>query len=191
MDLATLLERCREGNELAWEALVRQHQSRVYALATHYVGNTEEARDVAQEIFIRIYQNLQRCEDAEHFVPWMIRIARNACIDHLRRRHARPPAQDVPASESHALVERAPAADETWQAQGRQRLLHLALAALGELNREIILLREIQGLSVQETAQILGVPEGTVKSRGSRARLELARKVLALSGGQYGSGPVH
>ena len=189
MDLTTLLQRCRDGDELAWEALVRQHQSRVYALALHYVGTAEEARDVAQEIFIRIYRNLQRCEDAAHFLPWMIRIARNACIDHLRRRQARPPARDVPAEEAPLLATSEPAPDEAWQAKSRRRLLHLALQALGELSREVLLLREIQGLSVEETARLLNVPEGTVKSRANRARVELARKVLALSGGQYGRGP--
>ena len=186
MDLTTLLQRCREGDELAWEALVRQHQSRVYALALHYVGHAEEARDVAQEIFIRIYRNLGRCDDAAHFLPWMIRISRNACIDHLRRRQARPPARDVPAEEAPLLATSEPAPDEAWHAKSRRRLLHLALQALGELSREVLLLREIQGLSVEETARLLDVPEGTVKSRANRARVELARKVLALSGGQYG-----
>ena len=187
MDLATLLARCRDGNELAWEALVRQHQPRVHAIALHYVGNAEEARDVAQEIFIRIYQNLHRCEEASHFLPWMIRIARNACIDHLRRRRARPPAHDVPADGALPIAATTPGAEESWHEEGRKRLLHLALRALSELNREILLLREIHGLSVEETASILGVPVGTVKSRGNRARIELARKVQALSGGDYGS----
>jgi len=186
MHLETLLERCREGNELAWEALVRQHQSRVFALALHYVGNTEEARDVAQEVFIRVFQNLQRCPEASRFLPWLIRIARNACIDHLRRRRARPPARDLPAEELPGLASAAAGPEEAWLESSRKRLVHLALRALGDLNREIIVLREIQGLSVEETASILGIPEGTVKSRGNRARLELARKVQSLSGNLYG-----
>ncbi len=188
MELATLLARCRDGNELAWEALVRQHQPRVHAIALHYLGNAEEARDVAQEIFIRIYQNLHRCDEASHFLPWMIRISRNACIDHLRRRRARPPAHDVPADAVLGLAAATPGAEEGQHEDGRKRLLHLALRALSELNREILLLREIHGLSVEETAHILDVPVGTVKSRGNRARIELARKVQALSGGDYGRG---
>ncbi|MFQ5601450.1 MAG: RNA polymerase sigma factor [Candidatus Krumholzibacteriia bacterium] len=190
MDLATLLERCRDGNELAWEALVRQHQSRVYGLALHYVGDAEEARDVAQVIFVRIYQNLDRCTDASRFVPWMIRIGRNACIDHLRRRKARPPGRDIPAVEMRDLASSDPGPEERLHRDSRQRLLHLAIQALSDLNREIILLKEIQGLSLEEIASMLNVPLGTAKSRSNRARLELARKVLALSGGQHGAGNI-
>jgi len=188
MDLATLLERCREGNELAWEALVRQHQARVYGLALHYTGEPEEARDLAQEIFVRIFRNLERCSDAAIFVPWMLRIARNACIDHLRRKAARPPARGVPVEEVPDLVSRAPGPAEEWQAASRRRLVQRALGALGRLNREIILLKEIHGLSLEEIADILDIPLGTVKSRAHRARLALARQVLALGGGRSNAG---
>jgi RNA polymerase sigma-70 factor (ECF subfamily) len=187
MDLATLLERCRGGDELAWEALVRQHQSRVYGVALHYLGNAEDARDVAQEIFVRIYKKLDSCSEASRFLPWMLRIARNACIDHIRRRHARPPRRDIPAEEMHDLASSAPGPEEHWREDSRKRLLHLAIQKLSDLNREIILLKEIQGLSLEEIASMLNVPVGTVKSRSNRARLELARKVLALSGERYGA----
>jgi RNA polymerase sigma-70 factor (ECF subfamily) len=190
MELQTLLERCQTGDALAWEALVRQYQGRVLGLARHYVGNQEEARDVAQEIFIRIYRHLDRCTSAEHFLPWMLRIGRNACIDHLRRRKARPPAQDQPIEERYDLASAAPTPEDDWQRDSRKRLVHLALQAMSELNREVLVLREIQGLSIEETAATLNVPLGTVKSRCNRARLELAKKLLALTGGDYESGDV-
>ena len=76
MELETLLERCRSGDELAWEALVRRFQGRVFALAYHYLRDREEARDVAQETFIRIYKSLEGFQDTERFLPWMVRIAR-------------------------------------------------------------------------------------------------------------------
>ncbi len=186
MELATLLRRCRDGNELAWEALVRQYQSRVFGLALHYVGNAEEARDVAQEIFIRVFQNLRRCPDETRFLPWLLRISRNASIEPRLRRQARPPARDLPAEEAHALAAPAPDPEQSWHAKARAQLLNLGLQALSELNREILLLREIQGLSVEETARILDVPAGTVKSRSNRARLELARRLLALTDNRYG-----
>ena len=72
MDLGKLLERCRDGDELAWEALVRQYQARILGLAYHYLGNREEARDLAQEVFIRIYRNIHLCKGAEMFMPWVI-----------------------------------------------------------------------------------------------------------------------
>src|SRR5262245_53061336 len=183
MDLATVLERCRSGDALAWERLVRDHQARLYGLVFDYIGNAEDARDVVQDVFVRIYRNLGDCTEPNHFVPWTIRIARNACIDHLRRRKARPPAHDVPADEKldPAAATAAPAAE--WRRVSRRRLVHLALQQLSDLSREIILLKDIQELTFEEIATMLDVPIGTVKSRSNRARLELARKVLALSGG--------
>ena len=91
MELETLLERCRAGDELAWEALVRRFQGKVFALAYHYLRDREEARDVAQETFIRIYKGLEGFQDSERFLPWMVRIARNCSIDRVRRLKVRPP----------------------------------------------------------------------------------------------------
>jgi RNA polymerase sigma-70 factor (ECF subfamily) len=180
MDLSKLLERCCGGDELAWEALVRQFQSRIYGIAYHYVGNTEDARDLAQETFVRIYQNLAVCPDEERFLPWVIRITRNICIDHLRRKRARPPVQDVAAEDLVSL--RSPGCDpgQLYAADSRKRQVHNALQGMTDLNREIILLRDIQGLALEEIASLLHIPIGTVKSRSNRARMELARKLAFL-----------
>jgi RNA polymerase sigma-70 factor (ECF subfamily) len=181
MDLARLLERCRNGDELAWEMLVRQYQARIFGLAYHYVGNREEARDLAQEIFIRVYRNIHICNSAEMFMPWVIRIARNLSIDHGRRKAVRPQATDIPVEEMADLAASAGDPDAELMASSRRRLLRRALQDLTELNREIILLKEIQGLTLEEIASLLKVPLGTVKSRTNRARIELAEKVLSLS----------
>jgi RNA polymerase sigma-70 factor (ECF subfamily) len=163
-----------------WEALVRQFQSRIYGIACHYVGNTEDARDLAQETFVRIYQNLAVCPDEERFLPWVIRITRNICIDHLRRRRARPPVQDIAAEDLVSL--RSPGGDpgQLYAADSRKRQVHSALQGMTDLNREIILLRDIQGLALEEIASLLHIPIGTVKSRSNRARMELARKLVSL-----------
>ncbi len=183
MDLAGLLERCRRGDELAWELLVRQFQGRIYGVAYHYVGNSEDARDLAQEIFVRIYQNLGQLPDADAFLPWSIRITRNACIDHLRRRKTRPPAHDIPAEEMVGLPAAGKSPEEECSESFRKQLVYRALRELTDLNREIILLKEIQGLPFEEIASILKVPLGTVKSRSNRARIELAQKLCALRAG--------
>lgn len=190
MDLSTLLKRCCGGDELAWEALVRQFQARIYGIAYHYVGNAEDARDLAQETFVRIYQNLSVCPDEARFLPWILRIARNACIDHLRRKKARPPAQDVDAED--LLFLSAPGGDpgQLYAADSRKRLVHGALQSMTELNREIILLRDIQGLALEEIASLLHVPVGTVKSRSNRARMELARRLAFLRGELSGGAAV-
>ncbi len=180
MDLSILLERCCRGDELAWEALVRQFQARIYGIAYHYVGNTEDARDLAQEVFVRIYQNLTLWPDEARFLPWILRIARNICIDHLRRTKARPPVHDLASDE--LLTLRAPGSnpEQLYAADSRKRLIHRALQQMTDLNREIILLKDIQGLTLEEIASTLDVPLGTIKSRSNRARIELARKLALL-----------
>jgi RNA polymerase sigma-70 factor, ECF subfamily len=184
MELSILLARCRSGDELAWEALVRRFQGRVYGIAYHYTGRAEDAQDVAQEVFIHIYRNLARIVDAEGFLPWLICLCRNASIDHLRRKKARPPASDIDIQEAHGLEAGGLNPEEQWLADSRKRLIYRALQGLSQLSREIILLREIQGLPHADIASMLQVPLGTIKSRANRARLELAQKVLELSHGR-------
>jgi RNA polymerase sigma-70 factor (ECF subfamily) len=190
MDLSAILRRCRGGDELAWEALVRQFQARIYGLAYHFVGNAEDARDLAQEAFIRLYQNLALCPDEGGFLPWIIRITRNACIDHLRRRKARPPAHDLIADEMLDLRAAGCNPEEQYVSDSRKRLIHSALNEMTHLNREIILLKDIQGLALEEIAAMLKVPLGTVKSRSNRARLELAQRLAGLRGELAGDAAV-
>ncbi len=188
MDQTELLNRCRQGDELAWEMLVRQQQGRVCAMIYSYLGDREETLDVAQEIFVRLYRKLDQCADAARFGPWLATIVRHACLDHLRRRKARPPRQDIPAAEMTSLAASGPTPEEQWYRTSRQRLVHRALQDLSEINREVILLKDIQGLPLEQVASVLEVPLGTVKSRVSRARIELARAIIALGGGPGGDG---
>ena len=180
MELTGILESCREGDELAWEMLVRQYQGRIFAIAMSYVSDRDEARDLAQDIFVRVYRNLDSCRDAERFLPWLIRIARNAAVDHLRRRKARPPARDIPVEEAWSLASNTPTPEDNSEASSRRRLLGAAMQHLSEINREIIMLKDMQGLPLDEIAGMLGLPLGTVKSRSSRARVELAQAVREL-----------
>jgi RNA polymerase sigma-70 factor (ECF subfamily) len=188
MDPRDLLNRCQNGDELAWEVLVRQHQGRVCSIAFGYVGDQDEARDLAQEIFVRVYQSLDSCEDPDRFQYWLTRIARNACIDHLRRRKARPPRQDIPAEDLTSLSDGRPTPEDDWVRSSRKRLVYSALQKLSEINREIILLKDIQDMPLDEIAEMLDLPVGTVKSRSSRARVELAQVITGLDGGPGGSG---
>lgn len=183
MDPRDLLQRCREGDELAWEVLVRKHQGRVCAMAYGYVGDQDEARDLAQEIFVRIYRSLDTCADPERFDYWLTSIARNACLDHLRRRKARPPRQDIPAEDMTALSDGRPTPEEDWVRSSRRKMVYRALQELSEINREMILLKDIQDMSLEEIAALLELPLGTVKSRSSRARVELAQVITAMGGG--------
>ena len=179
-ELDPILERCRQGDNLAWEALVRRTQSRVYGLALQYVRDPDEASDLAQEIFIKIYRNLHKMETGSAFLPWMVRLSRNCCIDRIRRIKARPPARDVVVDEDLELTSRAPSPEQSWDTDRRKQLVYQAMGKLSEQNREILLLKEIQQLKLTEIAGMLGLPVGTIKSRASRARVELAKSVLEL-----------
>ncbi|HKQ61366.1 MAG TPA: sigma-70 family RNA polymerase sigma factor [Candidatus Polarisedimenticolaceae bacterium] len=172
MDVATLLERCRRGDDLAWEALVRGYQASVYAVTRHYLRDPEEARDVAQDVFVRLYERLDSFGGGDTFKSWLVRMARNACIDRLRRIKARPPARGVPVEDSQLVAADDP--QRSAEGQEREQLLRRAVATLSADKREVLLLKEIQGLKLEEVAQLLGVPLGTVKSRCNRARIELA-----------------
>jgi RNA polymerase sigma-70 factor (ECF subfamily) len=179
MEFGQLIPWVQRGDELAWEDFVRQLQGRVFGLAYHYTGHAEDSRDLAQEVFIRVYRNLALIPDQAGCIPWILRITRNACLDHLRRARVRPPLWDLAADEMFDLRSLEPGPEEAHVEANRRAVVHRALRELTDLNREIILLKEIQGLSLEEIAAILEVPVGTVKSRSHRARLELAEKLVA------------
>lgn len=179
-ELDILLSRCRQGDALAWEALVRRYQGRIYGFTLHYLRDPEEAQDAAQEIFIKIYRHLSSIREGGTFLPWMLRLARNGCIDRIRNRKARP--HDFSTSETdaaeHASLD--PSPEDTMIQDVRRRLLYRALATLTAANREIVLLKDIEQLKLEDISTRLGLPLGTVKSRSNRARLELAKAVRSL-----------
>ena len=180
LDLQTLLERCRQGDDLAWEALVRRYQGRVFAVTMHYMRDREEARDMAQETFIKLYRKLDSLRDGEAFLPWLIRLARNGSIDRLRRLKTRTPEQSVSVDDGPEIPARRPSPEEISVERWRAGLLHQALDGLSEQSREIILLKDIQELKLGQIADLLALPLGTVKSRSHRARIELAEAIQDL-----------
>ena len=186
MDQAALIDRCRQGDDLAWEAFVRQFQGRIYSITSAYASGPDEARDLAQDVFIRLYETRGRWAPADAFIPWLVRVTRNLCLDQLRRKKARPPAEDVLADEMVDLAGGGSSPEDELASLGERRLVWRALRSVGRLSREIILLKEIQGLTSPEIAATLGIPIGTVKSRSNRARLELAEQVLSLQRGEAG-----
>jgi RNA polymerase sigma-70 factor, ECF subfamily len=185
LDLDTLLERCRQGDDLAWEAFVRRYQGRVFGIALHYLRDREEARDTAQEIFIKVYRHFQsspeRIPEESAFLPWLLRLSRNACVDRLRRlKVRRPDGPTVPVEDAADVASPEPSLEESMVSGSRRALVYRALGMLSEKSREVILLKDIQELKLEEISELLEVPVGTVKSRSSRARVELARAVRGL-----------
>lgn len=182
-DAATdlLVERCLTGDQQAWEQIVRQHWRKVYNLAYKFVGKHDEAEDLTQDIFVKIFKALKTFDRRANFQTWLISISRNLCIDHYRsvRKERETMARDVDASElSPASKERSPLA--LAEHSDLRELLRKALGELPETLRTAVVLRDLQEFSYQEIADQLKLPEGTVKSRINRGRLELARQVRKL-----------
>ena len=147
-DLDSLLVLCRQGDALAWEGLVRRYQARIYGFALHYLRDPEDARDAAQEIFIKMYQHLSSIRDGRTYLPWMLRLARNCCIDRIRARKARP--HDFLATSDDAVEHASldPSPEESMLKDARKSLLYRALATLSAANREIVLLKDIEQLKL-------------------------------------------
>ena len=157
---------------------MRTYQSSVFAVTRYYLRDTEEARDVAQDVFVRLYERLHAFAGGDTFKAWLLRMARNAAIDRLRRLKARPPAIGVDIEDVTLASGDDP--EQNAQDEARIRMLQRGVAELSEKNREVLLLKEIHGLKLEEVAELLQLPVGTVKSRSSRARIELAATLKRL-----------
>ena len=180
-----LIERCLAGDQAAWEQIVRQHWRKVFNLAYKFVGRHDEAEDLTQDIFLKIFKALHTFDRRANFQTWLISISRNLCIDHYRsvRKERETMARDVDASELTPVSrERGPARPARADSICKQ-LIRLALAELPPALRQAVVLRDLQEFSYQEIADQLGLPEGTVKSRINRGRLELARQLVVFRSG--------
>jgi RNA polymerase sigma-70 factor, ECF subfamily len=173
-----LIERCLQGDQVAWETIVRQHWRKVFNVAYKFVGKHDEAEDLAQEIFLKLFKSLDTFDRRANFQTWLISVSRNLCIDHYRsvRKERETIDRDVDAGDL------APASSDTGpyaalEHSDRRALLRHALDGLAPTLRSAVMLRDIHELSYQEIAERLGLPEGTVKSRINRGRLELARQI--------------
>jgi len=177
LDLDDLLRRCIKGDALAWEVLVRRLQGRVYGVARFYLHDREEARDIAQEALIRVYRSLDTFKVGTNFTAWVLRITRNCAIDRLRQLRVAPRIEELPDDD---LVADAACtlAQPAGEVSDNHQLLYRAMDQLSPAHREMILLKDIQGLEQKEIAQMLSLPLGTVKTRATRARIELARRIL-------------
>lgn len=174
----SLVERCLTGQDAAWEELVKLHTRRVYAICYRFTGSDSEAQDLSQDVFLRVFKNLKSFRSGEgSFVVWLTRLTRNLLIDHYRRTKL-DRATDSIEDQMMVLEEKTAAlAHPEGMLAGREasELLQHALGKLSPELRETVILRDIEELEYREVAQVLNVPEGTVKSRLNRGRAELAR----------------
>ena len=174
----TLVARCLSGDQTAWEDMIRTHTRRVYALCFRFTGRDSEAQDLTQEVFLRVFRSLRSFRSTEGaFATWLARVSRNLLIDHYRRTRQERVTDSIEEQLSLPEEDRAVDAHPDRVLAGREtrEILHQALQRLSPDLREAVILRDLQEMEYREIAQVLAIPEGTVKSRINRGRAELAR----------------
>jgi RNA polymerase sigma-70 factor (ECF subfamily) len=173
-----LIASCLGGDQVAWEEIVRQHRRKVFNIAYKFTGRHDEAEDLTQDIFLKIFKSLHTFDRRANFQTWLVSVSRNLCIDHYRsvRKERETIDRDVDAGE---LTPAAPGqnAFQALEQADRVELLRKAMAELPDTLRRAVVMRDLKEMSYQEIADQLNLPEGTVKSRINRGRTELARQV--------------
>lgn len=180
-----LVERVQKGDKKAFDLLVLKYQHRVISLVGRYVNNREDALDVTQEAFIKAYRALPKFRGESAFYTWIYRIAINTAKNHLVSRGRRPPGVDVDVEDAQyfdtAAGLRDVASPERHMLRDEiEKTVHLALEALPSELRTAVMLREFDGLSYEDIAEVMECPVGTVRSRIFRGREAIDQKVKPL-----------
>lgn len=176
---SSLVSRCLRGDETAWEELVRLNTRKVYGLCYRFTGSGSEAQDLTQEVFLRVFRTIRTFRSAEgSFATWLARVTRNLLIDHYRRTRQERVTDSI--EEQLPVLEEAGAAASMKPDQGvagreASEILQATLQKLSPDLREAVILRDLQEMEYREIAEVLAIPEGTVKSRINRGRAELGR----------------
>jgi len=188
-----LLRRLLDRDERAFRHLVEQHRDKVFNITFRMLGNRAEAEDVAQEVFISVFKSIEQYREEAKFSTWLYRIAVNHCknrIKYLSRRHTRDQVEidesthdtGVNGSIGAPLPSSPHKALESAQAE---KLMREAIATLDEDQRIVVVLRDVEDMSIEEICAITELPDGTVKSRLHRARLVLRKKLQRHLGDQH------
>jgi len=182
---AMLVRRCVAGDAAAWEEIVQRYHRRIYNICYRFAGSGDDAQDLTQEVFIKMYRTLQSYDvERGAFMTWVATITRNLLVDHFRKskQDRMTDSLDTPPSEhedamplSEQIHDNALTPDARAQSLEVKVTVHKALQKLSPDLREAVILRDLQDMDYKEIATVLKVPEGTVKSRINRGRAELAR----------------
>jgi RNA polymerase sigma-70 factor (ECF subfamily) len=180
-----LVRRCVGGDTAAWEEIVQRYHRRIYNVCYRFAGDADNAQDLTQEVFIKMYRTLNTYDSGKGaFMTWVTTITRNLLVDHFRKTKGDriTDSLDGPVSEhedaqplSEQIADRAAPPDAAVQSLETKQMVHQALQKLSPELREAVILRDLQDMDYKEIAGVLRVPEGTVKSRINRGRAELAR----------------
>jgi RNA polymerase sigma-70 factor (ECF subfamily) len=182
---AMLVRRCLAGDAAAWEEIVKQHHRRIYNLCYRFAGTAEDAQDLTQEVFIRMYRTLKSYDlERGSFMTWVTTMTRNLLVDHFRKSKQQrltdsldtvSSAHEDAMPLSERIEDKRSPPDAGVQGRETREMVHRALQKLSPELREAVILRDLQDMDYREIAVVLKVPEGTVKSRINRGRAELGR----------------
>lgn len=172
VDVASgLIARAKGGDLAALDALIRRHERRVCGLALRLLGNIEDAKDVAQDVFLRMFRHLNTVDESRPLEPWLMRVTVNAARDHAKR--WRKP--DTSNGTVWDRADPAPSASQRLESQDERQVVEAGLKTLSEGERLAVILRDVEGLSTREVAELVGSSETSVRSQISRARMKLKR----------------
>jgi len=172
VEFTILLERAISGDVSAFEQIILRYERRVFSLAWRLLGRPEDAQDASQDVFLRAFRYLHRFDRRRPFEPWLMKMTVNVCHDLSRKRHAQP--QDAINPE---VLRAADDPHHELHTEQQRTILYRALQQLPEKERAAVVLRDVEGLSTAEVAEILGSSEATVRSQISSARLKIKKAV--------------
>jgi len=182
---ALLVRRCLAGDASAWEEIVQQYHRRIYNICYRFAGSADDAQDLTQEVFIKMYRTLNSYDASRGaLVTWVTTITRNLLVDHFRKTRqdrvtdsldAAPSEHEDAMPLSERIQDQSAPPDASVQSREARETVHRSLQKLSPELREAVILRDLQDMDYREIATVLKVPEGTVKSRINRGRAELAR----------------
>lgn len=178
MDDFQLIEEARRGSHDSSEVLLGRYQDRIFTLCRYMLENPDDAQDAAQDTFVKAFQGLKNFSPTSSFYTWLYRIAVNTCLDYKRKFSLHSLLFSAGAEDLlDTFPSHAPSPETAFATKQSMRALQLALNRLSKKLRVVIVLKELEGLSYEEIAEVLDVSVGTVKSRLSRAREELCKMV--------------
>ena len=180
-----LVRRCISGDAVAWEEIVQRYNRRIYNICYRFAGSPDDAQDLTQEVFIKMYRTLNSYDvERGAFMTWVTTITRNLLVDHFRKSKqdrmtdsldSAPSQHEDAMPLSEQIPDKTAPPDSRVHSQETRETIHRALQKLSPDLREAVILRDLQDMDYREIATVLKVPEGTVKSRINRGRAELAR----------------
>jgi RNA polymerase sigma-70 factor, ECF subfamily len=190
--LADLAARCLQGDAVAWEALAKGQHRRIYGICYRFTGSQSEAEDLTQEVFLKMFRNLSNFDPAKGgFTTWLTTLTRNLLVDNYRRTRMERASdsldetydgeEDGP-SKGDKLADTGKSQEQLVAGMELRAQIQHALAQVSPDLREAVILRDLEDMDYKEIAEILGVPQGTVKSRISRGRAELAKLLKRIEG---------